>query len=203
MHSLYQQLVNSDVAVDCCTLSSEARRQLWSQHYDGIAIDLLMADRDGISLALELREEHPRLPVLVISTTDTRPRLDAGPEWLNRSTEYARLVFALKQAGQRTAGRPPNILHVEEDDKLARLVQNTIGNQTNLFRARSAKEAQIAMALRSYDLALVRTPPATEAPLQQSDNKPLLVSTDNRSNPLLTILSQLRPPSFIHQPAYC
>lgn len=203
MHSLYQQLIDSDVAVDCCTLSSEARRQLWSQHYDGIAIDLLMADQDGISLALELREEHPRLPVLVISTTDTRPRLDAGPEWLNRSTEYARLVFALKQAGQRSAGRPPNILHVEEDDTLARLVKNTIGNQTNLFRARSAKEAQIAMALRSYDLALVRSVPVARAQQYQTDNKTLLVPTGSQSNPLLAILDHLRAPSFIHQPAYC
>lgn len=203
MRSLHQQLADADVMVDCCTLSSEARRLLWSQHYDGIAIDLLMADRDGISLALELREEHPRLPVLVISSTHTDSRPESTPDLLSRTADYARLVFALKQAGQRSAGKSPNILHVEEDDELARLVKNTIGKHTNLFRARSAKEAQIAMALRSYDLALVRSAVISETQQRQTGDSTLFVPTDNTGSSLLAILHHLRPPSFIHQPAYC
>jgi DNA-binding response OmpR family regulator len=194
------------IQVDCVTRADDARQRLWDHHYNGIAIDLLLADRDGISFAMELREEHPRTSVLVISTTRETERGDSGPDWLSRSTDYARLIFALKQAGQRAAGRPPKILHVEEDDSLADLVQNTIGNQTQLFRARSAQEAQIAMALREYDLALIRTDvPQTNVSWQNtlSGHQPLEISMDTHNDPVLNILNNLRRPSFVHEPAYC
>jgi len=194
------------IQVDCVTHADEARQLLWDHHYDGIAIDLLLADRDGISFAMELRQEHPRTSVLVISTTRETERGDSGPDWLTRSTDYARLIFALKQASQRAAGRPPKILHVEDDDSLADLVQNTIGNQTQLFRARSAQEAQIAMALRDYDLALIRTDvPQTNVSWQDTltSHQPLVINTDPHNDPVLNILNNLRRPAFVHEAAYC
>ncbi len=194
------------IQVDCVTHAEEARQLLWDHHYDGIAIDLLLADRDGISFAMELRQEHPRTSVLVISTTRETERGDSGPDWLTRSTDYARLIFALKQASQRAAGRPPKILHVEDDDSLADLVQNTIGNQTQLFRARSAQEAQIAMALREYDLVLIRTDvPQTNVSWQDTltSHQPLAINTDPHNDPVLNILNNLRRPAFVHEAAYC
>lgn len=207
LQPLRQRLNAAGVEVDCATEASEARNLLWDRNYDGIALDLLLADRDGISFAMELRQEHPWVPILVISTTQTSERTDTGPDWLIRCTDYARLVFALKQAGQRSAGHPPCILHVEENDGLADLVQNTIGKQTTLFRARSAKEAQIAMALRNYDLALVRT----QLPLLSMQwsghttprEQALFVNTDTECDPFLLILNNLRRTRYVHEPAYC
>jgi hypothetical protein len=143
----------------------------------------------------------------VVSTTESEVHLDSGPAWLERTTDYARLIFALKQAGQRSAGRAPNILHIEDDDRLAELVQNTIGNQTRLFRARSAQEARIAMALRNYDLALVRTQVSTLSDQWKghlaAEQRALCVSADPAADPFLTILNNLRRSAFVHEPAYC
>lgn len=204
---LQQRLGAADVAVDCAVHAGNARELLWSRHYDGVVVDLLLADRDGISFAMELRQEHPWVPVLVISTTEQQAHTDDGPTWLARSTEYARLIFALKQAGQRAAGRPPNVLHVEDDDSLADLVQNTVGRQMHLFRARSAQEARIAMALRSYDLALVRTQLAALSDQWRghlgAEQQTLCVSADCAADPFLTILNNLRRSAFVHQPAWC
>ena len=207
LQPLRQRLIAAGVEVDCATEAEQARELLWNRHYDGVALDLLLADRDGISFAMELRQEHPWVPILVISTTQTSERTDNNPNWLSRCTDYARLVFALKQAGQRSAGHPPCILHVEDNDSLADLVQNTIGKQTTLFRARSAKEAQIAMALRNYDLALVRTQ-LVSLSTQWSDHtssrqQTLCVNTDADSDPLLIILNNLRRTRYVHEPAYC
>jgi len=204
---LQQRLTTAGVDVDCATEAEQAQRLLWARHYDGIAIDLLLADRDGISFAMELRQQHPWVPILVISTTQNTERLETSPDWLCRSADHARLVFALKQAGQRSAGRPPSILHVEDDDNLAEMVQNTIGKQTRLFRARSAQEAQIAMTLRKYDLALI----GTQIPSLSNQweghlaaQQPVLcVNTDTSNDPLLTILNSLRHSPYVHQPAYC
>ena len=207
LEPLQQRLHAAGVEVDCATTADEVRQLLWERHYDGVAVDLLLADRDGISFAMELRQEHPWVSILVISTTQDHTGDNSGPDWLTRSAEYARLVFALKQASQRAAGHPPCILHVEDDDSLAELVQNTIGKQATLFRARSAQEAQIAMALRNYDLALVRTEVASlSAPWQNhmaAQQQALCINTDTRSDPFLTILNNLRRAPFVHEPAYC
>lgn len=207
LQPLQQRLAASGVDVDSAIHADEARELLWNQHYDGVVVDLLLADRDGISFAMELRQEHPWTSILVISTTEQRTHTDNGPSWLDRSADYARLIFALKQAGQRSAGRAPNILHVEDDDSLAELVQNTIGRQTHLFRARSAQEAKIAMALRSYDLALVRTQLAALTDQWKghvgAGQQALCVSADTTADPFLTILNNLRRNAFVHEPAYC
>ena len=201
---LQQRLESAGVQIDCATHAEDARELLWTNHYDGVAIDLLMADRDGISFAMELREEHPWVSILVISTTQGCAHPDTSPDWLNRSADQARLIFALKQAGQRSAGRAPSILHVEDDDDLAALVKNTIGKQTSLFRARSAQEAQIAMALRNYDLALVRTQAVADSWQEHTaaSQTALCVNTD-AADPVLTILSNLRRNVSMHEPAYC
>ncbi len=207
LEPLRQRLNAAGVEVDCATRAEDARALLWQEHYDGVAIDLLLADRDGISFAMELRDEHPWASILVISTTVNMPDDAAGPDWLNRTADHARLVFALKQAGQRTAGRAPSILHVEDDDGLAELVQNTIGKQASLFRARSAQEAKIAMALRNYDLALVRTQVSALSDQWKGHlgaaQSTLCVSTDAAADPFVTILNNLRRSAFMHEPAYC
>jgi DNA-binding NtrC family response regulator len=207
LEPLQQRLIAAGVDVDCATEADAARELLWTNHYDGVAVDLLLADRDGISFAMELRQEHPWVSILVVSTTESRARTDSGPAWLNRTADYARLIFALKQAGQRSAGRAPNILHVEDDDRLAELVHNTIGKQTRLFRARSAQEARIAMALRNYDLALVRTQLSSLSDQWKghlgAQQQAQCVSADPASDPLLTILNNLRRSAFVHEPVYC
>lgn len=206
LEPLRQRFNAAAMEVDCATRAEEAGQLIWKQHYDAVAVDLLLSDRDGISCALELRQEHPWLPVLVISTTLNGQRLDTGPDWLTRSTDYARLIFALKQAGQRSAGHAPRILHVEDDDDLASLVQNTIGKQTRLFRARSAQEARIAMALRHYDLALIRasiTETDDSFAATYSTKSPLCIDTGSVTDPVVTILNNLRRNPFVHQPAYC
>ncbi len=206
---LQDRLVAAGIEVDCATEADDARELMWKQHYDGVAVDLLLADRDGISFAMELRQEHPWVSILVVSATESqaRPGPDSGPAWLQRTADYARLIFALKQASQRSAGRAPNILHVEDDDRLAELVQNTIGKQTRLFRARSAQEARIAMALRNYDLALVRTQVSALSDQWKghlaAEQRALCVSADPAADPFITILNNLRRSPFVHQPAYC
>ncbi len=204
---LQQRLSANGVRVDTAIHAERARELLWDTHYDGVVVDLLLADRDGISFAMELREQHPWVPIIVISSTPRSSLAPGEPTWLQLSAEHARLIFALKQAGQRSAGRAPNILHIEDDDSLAGLVHNTIGRQTHLFRARSAQEAKIAMALRTYDLALVRTQLAALSDEwrghQGGEQAPLCVSTDSDADPFLTILNNLRRNAFIHEPAYC
>ena len=204
LEPLRQRLLAAGLAVDCCVHADQARAQLWTRDYIGVAVDLLLADRDGISFALELRAEQPWLPIAVLTTEQpcNAHRHDgAQPAWLNDSAAHARLLFALKQAGLRAAGRPPRILHVEQDDRLAQLVRDTLGPGAHLFRARSTQEARIALSLRDYDLALVS--PARGERLDDGPEAPLQVPARPGADPLVTIFSSLRRDPSLHQAAYC
>ncbi|MEN8800536.1 MAG: hypothetical protein ABF297_01050, partial [Thiogranum sp.] len=68
-------------------------------------------------------------------------------------------------------------------------------------------EAQVAMSLRKYDLALIRTQmPSSSAQWKGhlAARQPVLcVNTDTSTDPLLAILNSLRHSPYLHQPAYC
>ncbi len=201
---LQQRLSQSGIEADCCVYEHEARDLLSAKHYNGIAIDLLIADRDGISFAMELREEHPHLPVLVMSCNRTGAAdPTAGVTDIKNSACYARLIFSLKQAETRLAGNLPHILHVEDNDQIANLIKNTLGEHSRLFRARSTPEAQIAMALRRYDLVLMRSCAIIDTRLWASENNAVVIPTDATNDPLITIINSLRQKAYVHPPAYC
>ena len=47
LQPLRQRLIAAGVEVDCASEADKARELLWNRHYDGVALDLLLADRDG------------------------------------------------------------------------------------------------------------------------------------------------------------
>jgi hypothetical protein len=62
------------------------------------------------------------------------------------------------------------------------------------------------MALRDYDLALIRAPVTqTGDALSASSSRksPLCIDASSGADPVLTILNNLRRNPFLHQPAYC
>ena len=62
------------------------------------------------------------------------------------------------------------------------------------------------MALRDYDLALIRTDvPQTNISWRDTltGDPPLKISTDPHNDPVLNILNNLRRPAFVHEPPYC
>ena len=134
--------------------SSQAIKKLEEQTIIAVVVDLMMNDCDGISFALQLKEDLPWLPVIVM-TTDRLETGSSQSDWLMRNRIHTQLEFSLRHASLNQKTRSAQILHLETDDETASLVQNTLGTTTAVFRARSLQEANIAMALRQYDLALI------------------------------------------------
>ena len=204
---LETRVLNAGYEIECVTQADAAKKRLWQETYCGVAIDLLLADQDGISLAREIRRQHPWLPVLVLNTeagNESIKRRSSDPDWLQNTTEQARLVFALKQASIRSSGQAICILHIEEDDDIARLVRNTLGEQISVFRARTIQEAKIALALREYDITLVNSqrPIIDALALRQLSTGTLAVENNQTIEPLLTVLDNMRRYANEHSPAY-
>ena len=204
---LEARILKAGYEVECITHAESAKRRLWEEQYCGIAIDLLLADQDGISFAREVSQEHPWLPVLVLNTEaggseNYRP---SHPDWLQNTTEQARLIFALKQASIRNTGQPINILHIEEDDVIASLVHKTLTGQISVYRARTIQEAKIALSLREYDITLVNSQRPIIDPMASRNlsSDALLVNNTQTTEPLLTILDNMRRYTDEHSLAYC
>ncbi|MEE9492357.1 MAG: response regulator [Gammaproteobacteria bacterium] len=134
--------------------TSQAINLLEEQPIIAVVVDLMMNDCDGISFALQLKEDLPWLPVIVM-TTDQLETGASQSDWLTRNRVHTQLEFSLRHASLNQKTRSAQILHLEMNDETASLVQNTLGTTTEVFRARSLQEANIAMALRQYDLALI------------------------------------------------
>lgn len=208
INHLETRMLDAGYEIECVTQAGAAKKRLWQENYCGIAIDLLLADQDGISFAREIRQQHPWLPVLVLNTeagSESIKNRSSDPDWLQNTTAQARLIFALKQASIRSSGQQTCILHIEEDDNIARLVRNTLGEQVTLFRARTIQEAKIALALREYDFTLVNSQrPIIDALVVRELSKDQLVIENKQvAEPLLTVLDNMRRYSGEHQPAYC
>lgn len=204
---LETRVLKAGFEVECVTLSDQAIQRLWQSQFCGIAIDLLLADQDGISFAREVRHQHPWLPVLVLNTEAGKGSEEStkSPDWFQSTTEQARLIFALKQASIRTSGQPTQILHIEENDAIASLVLNTVGGQISVFRARTLQEAQIALSLREYDITLVNSQRPILDAMAVRHLSPNTVPVDNSfaTEPLLTVLENMRRYTDEHSPAYC
>lgn len=196
--SLADRLCRAGVNVELAQSVPEAEQLLSRQFYDGVALDLLLPDRDGISFALEIRRAHPDLPVMVLTTrylSNPPAGIPADPDWLDRTANQARMMFALKQASQRTAGVYPRVLHVESDDFQAELVNKTVGRQARMLRVRSVSETEFALTSDDFDLALINLDSDCSIPYRalhllenQRPQLPLVVNAGPDVDPMATII---------------
>jgi DNA-binding NtrC family response regulator len=195
-HPLAAQLRRAGIQVELAGNVAETHHMLRRQFYDGVAIDLLLPDQDGISLALDIRRHYADLPLMVLTTHHRGQRKgQMGPSWLDRTANQARLVFALKQASQRAAGKRPRVLQVDDDNEQAQLVQDTLGRQVRLVRTRDAAETELALLRGEYDLALINMDSGEDMRNHalhlletRPGNLPLVLNTPSDSDPMVPIL---------------
>ncbi|MCI0752280.1 ATP-binding response regulator [Teichococcus vastitatis] len=133
--------------------ATEAFAALDEEAFDALTLDLMLPDEDGISLFRRLRQrpDGSVLPVVVISATadDGRRTLNGDAvgvvDWLDKPIDQGRLRAALLQA-LRTSEGPAEILHVEDDDDIRRVLAAVMGDEARMAPARSLAEARAALA---------------------------------------------------------
>lgn len=155
-------LENSGLDVDIASTGAEALKRLDQREYDGMTLDLALPDRDGISLLRQMRT-NPKtrgLPVIVLSAyLDEGRRMAAGEgielvDWLEKPMDEDRLRRALELAIRRK-GRPPRILHVEDDPVQVGRVRSLLNGSGKTTTASSLMEARSRLASEQFDLVLM------------------------------------------------
>jgi signal transduction histidine kinase len=158
--TLREQLRQVGYATDFAYSAADALTRAAATRYQAILVDIHLPDGDGVSLIVRLRElpQYHDTPIIVVSGDPSCGRDDLRSsklnvlDWLNKPVDFDRLVrlLATPAVGDR-AKRRPRILHVDEDNAVARALSE-IGD---VVTVNSIEEAQHALQASDFDLAVL------------------------------------------------
>lgn len=144
--------LQQDPALELCgeTDNAVAARALGAQlHPDAAIVDLMLQDDDGLKLVRELRQDHPRMNLVVLSMLDPvlyQPKaLQAGANhFISKLTGPAAIVAALQQAvpSGRAARSGPDGAH-----ELSILSERELQVFIQLGQGRSTQEIATALGV--------------------------------------------------------
>jgi DNA-binding response OmpR family regulator len=157
--TLREQLRQVGYATDFAYSVSDALTRALATQYHVILVDIHLPDGDGVSLIARLRElpQYRDVPVVVVSgdTSGGRDDLRSSKlnvlDWLNKPVDFDRLVRLLADPAVREANRRPRILHVDEDNDVARALSD-IGD---VVTVKSIEQAQRELKTGDFDLAVL------------------------------------------------
>lgn len=138
---------------------TEAREMLGRSRFDGITLDLMLPDGDGLTLVDEMRRQGSlgQVPVVVVSAIadDRRIRGEALGihDWVRKPIDPDVLLASVHRAipGSRSRARA---LYVEDDSDLRQTLRAVLSGQVDLTGASTVQDARRILAQGS-DLDLV------------------------------------------------
>ena len=156
-------LVQSGFTADMALNAAQAKDLLARNAYDGMTLDLVLPDQDGISLIRELREreETRGLPIVVVSVMAQAGRADLNGDamwvidWIDKPVDQQHLIAAVRQAVACAPGRKRHILHVEDDPDILQVVATILADTSEVDSARNIAEFRRRFQERSYDLVIL------------------------------------------------
>lgn len=149
--------------VDVVHSAAEALTRMGQQPYAAMTLDLLLPDRDGISLIRGIRAQPQgqMLPIIVVSIRADEERRELSGEalgivdWLSKPIDAERLLQAVRQSMRHLRKERAQVLHVEDDRDVLRVIAAVLGEAIEVDAAVSLHEAREKLKSRAYDLVIV------------------------------------------------
>ncbi|MGA3308166.1 MAG: response regulator [Xanthobacteraceae bacterium] len=184
--TLREHLRQIGFATDFAYSAGDAFTCAAATQYRAILVDIQLPDGDGISLILRLRElpQYRDTSIIVVSADTSRGRADSRSsmlnvlDWLNKPIDFDRLMRVLTQPLRRDANRRPRILHVDQDQVVARALSEI----ADVVTVNSIEEAQRVLKASDFDLAVLDVELAKAA---SPDLKPELRDSKGNAIPVV------------------
>jgi PAS domain S-box-containing protein len=150
-------------ATDTARNAAQASSLVQMNEYDAMTLDIGLPDRDGISLIHEIRgnPKTKNLPIIVVSAMASEEAHSLNGDavgivdWIEKPIDQERLSQQLFQAISRTNKGKPNILHVEDDPDIVKIVSELVCDYASLVPAMTLAEAKQFLLTESYDLVIL------------------------------------------------
>ena len=152
--------------VDVAHETQVARALLRQARYDGMTLDIMLPDQDGISFLRELRESDPTrdLPIVVVSAQAQGDRLGINgdalgvSDWLEKPINATRLEAAVRRStsgAQGAGGARPRVLHVEDDLDVVQVVRDILQDCADVAYASTVPQAREQLERNRFDLVVL------------------------------------------------
>lgn len=152
----------SGCAADVALAPDEAKQRLATGDFSALVLDLAMVGQECPALIRELREQEAtcHLPIVLVSTRsepNSQHRHSTTPalsQPLLRPLEVDRLHEVLTRI-ERPAQTRAQILHVEDESDVQRVVAALLGEIADVTPAASVDEARRRLELERFDLVIL------------------------------------------------
>jgi len=159
---LRMMLEQNGYVVDVAHNAEQAKQCLQERSYAAMTLDLALPGKDGIAFIRELRADPVTcaLPIVVVSAhaAEGRTRLNGGfavVDWLGKPIEPLQLIASIQRAVQSLSRNGLNILHVDDDVDVLRLVAKAVQDLAEIDAASTLAEARVKLALTRYHLVIL------------------------------------------------
>jgi signal transduction histidine kinase len=165
--TMREQLRQVGFATDFAYSVGDALIRAQATQYHAILVDIRLPDGDGVSLIVRLRAlpQYGDTSIIVVSGDAGRGHDDSRSselnvlDWLSKPVDLDRLVRLLAKPVGISSKRRPRILHVDDDNAVARALSE-IGDVVTVH---SIEEARRALKNADFDLAVLDVALAKEA----------------------------------------
>lgn len=148
--------------VDIALTAQEARQSVSKKNYQGLLLDLILPDQDGISFIRELRgsSRTKDLPIIVMSViAKTGHSLLNGDaftvlDWLDKPVDFSKLLKSVSSLKKKNA-HVPLVMHVEDDVEARKIIQTLLHDVATVVCAKTLQEAKIRLMKESFDLVIL------------------------------------------------
>jgi len=156
-------LEQAGLSADVAGTAMQAKQMLAQHDYAAMTLDLGLPDQNGLSLIRELRatKKTATLPIIVVSANAEKGSRELSGDafsiidWIRKPIDRDRLESALMRAVEQFAATRANILHVEDDPDISRIVHAIVGGFADMDNASSLAEARRMLKEKRYDLVIM------------------------------------------------
>lgn len=158
-------LAQSGFESDIATTAKAAEELLYKNNYVAMTLDIMLPDKNGVTLYKELRENPvtQNMPIVFVSAkadiTKKTPEgigFNGSVEWINKPIDEDHLIDAIESAitkfHRQTTKR---ILHVEDDGDIRKLVKILLDDSYDVTQAATLQAAREALTSKNFDLVLL------------------------------------------------
>lgn len=154
-------LGNAGYRVDVAENAATASHLLAVRHYAAVCLDLMLPDRNGLSVVREIRStpKTATLPVIIVSAYNDEGKLAiAGQcialDWIEKPFDSQRLLTAIKSAVLQLPAielaTKPRVLHIEDDEDFVSVFAELCQHLADIDHAHNLAEARRCLALQTY-----------------------------------------------------
>lgn len=116
---LRKGLIEENFVVDVIHNGAEALEQILARAYDAIILDIMLPERDGLSILREMRRQHVNTPVLLLSARgNVNERVEGlnlgADDYLPKPFSITEVVARIRALTRRAAGEHATVMQVDD-----------------------------------------------------------------------------------------